>query len=315
MIQEAKKKYNTAVGLRLIIKDLIQLRIPIVGHNCFFDLLFMTKAVLRPLPDKFCNFKELLHSNFPTIFDTKYLSNSGCLKFVVNDTALNELYRYHLDPVSNNVNSSGDPDLISKSKINVEVSESEDKFHNAGFDAYCTGYVFAQQLNWLKMQFGYESIQQTIQRISSTMSNKLFMMQSIYHIDIEPLHPDGIIKTKGNLVYIANFPLNTTNDDIIKLFEKVSIQKTSLDLIWIDGSSLIVDVDVGSDIEQLLESLKPNDGWLVDGYWKFKNRRVVANVEHPIVQVTRSMWNLVFGDSKRANSSTITDSPSKKSRI
>jgi len=49
----------------------------LVGHNCFMDLAFIYRYFYGPLPDTVEEFQEVLHTVFPMIVDTKYLSTSG----------------------------------------------------------------------------------------------------------------------------------------------------------------------------------------------------------------------------------------------
>lgn len=49
----------------------------LVGHNCFMDLVFIYRYFYGNLPDTVEEFQEALHSIFPMIVDTKFLSTSG----------------------------------------------------------------------------------------------------------------------------------------------------------------------------------------------------------------------------------------------
>ena len=50
---------------------------PIVGHNCFLDMLFLTQSFATDLEEKtYADFKKILLENFPAVYDTKYATNT-----------------------------------------------------------------------------------------------------------------------------------------------------------------------------------------------------------------------------------------------
>jgi poly(A)-specific ribonuclease len=55
--EEDLKKFETAMGMRLLFNDLVAAKKPLVGHNCFFDILFMMSWFDGPLPDTMSAFK------------------------------------------------------------------------------------------------------------------------------------------------------------------------------------------------------------------------------------------------------------------
>jgi RimJ/RimL family protein N-acetyltransferase len=67
------------LGFRRVWLALIAARLPLVGHNCMFDLLFLYAAFEGELPDTLPDFKRELHARFPVIIDTKVLANHAVL--------------------------------------------------------------------------------------------------------------------------------------------------------------------------------------------------------------------------------------------
>jgi len=49
-------------------------RIPVVGHNCFYDLLFLFRHFEAPLPEDYVELKRKLNALFPLVYDTKVLA-------------------------------------------------------------------------------------------------------------------------------------------------------------------------------------------------------------------------------------------------
>lgn len=59
-------RLNAAVGFTRIIELLIEEKKPIVGHNCYFDMLFIMHSFIENLPYKYTDFKKRLNTFFPT---------------------------------------------------------------------------------------------------------------------------------------------------------------------------------------------------------------------------------------------------------
>jgi hypothetical protein len=56
------------------------------------------------------------------------------------------------------------------------------QFHDAGWDAYCTGALFCHEL---------DRVSGKMAEMQERAGNKLFMMQSLYHMDLDPNRPNG----------------------------------------------------------------------------------------------------------------------------
>jgi len=81
--EATRQRFMTHIGFRRVWTLLKTHRRPAVFHNGFFDLLFMAAAFECYLPHALWEFKSLIHSHFPVLFDTKVLAESadlaGCL--------------------------------------------------------------------------------------------------------------------------------------------------------------------------------------------------------------------------------------------
>lgn len=65
---------DNLLGFTKIFRDLVALKKPIVGHNCYHDLLLLIDNFYTSLPEKYNEFKELVLQLFPAVFDTKSIS-------------------------------------------------------------------------------------------------------------------------------------------------------------------------------------------------------------------------------------------------
>jgi poly(A)-specific ribonuclease len=102
----------------------------IVGHNCFLDLIYIYNTFIGALPDTVEEFQQKLHSAWPVIVDTKYMSTHNCGD-ISPVSSLEQIVHQ----------------LSQEQKPTVETLETHDKyrdvkaFHEAGYDSYLTAQV------------------------------------------------------------------------------------------------------------------------------------------------------------------------------
>ncbi|XP_053994436.1 pre-piRNA 3'-exonuclease trimmer-like [Hylaeus volcanicus] len=128
------------IGFSKVFKLLTDAKKPIVGHNVFLDLMFIHKQFYRPLPNKYIEFKNNIHTLFPQIYDTKFMSIE--LKKVLNKDAnwkinsLSHIYEYF-------TLYRGKYCIVNSPAVQLENDSLDEHFyHNAGWDAYYAGYIF-----------------------------------------------------------------------------------------------------------------------------------------------------------------------------
>ena len=112
---------------------------PIIGHNMFFDAAFLFEQFIARLPRTFIEFATQWKAQFPSVYDTKTLAGNA---EEFTKTALSHLfYRCQKDKrISNNLMFAYD---ASASPKFCHYLHSGGQEHDAGFDAYMTGHVFA----------------------------------------------------------------------------------------------------------------------------------------------------------------------------
>jgi DNA polymerase III epsilon subunit-like protein len=120
------------MGISLLIKELIESRKPIVGHNFIYDIGFLYHQFIDTLPGTYEQFKSKVHDCFPIIYDTKVLAhayNSTYTSFTLD----------HVLSKSIELNKNSIKFVFPAEFRNLEeVKEG----HDAGFDAFCTGKIF-----------------------------------------------------------------------------------------------------------------------------------------------------------------------------
>lgn len=263
-IKVDEENYNRNLGFRLLFKDIISAKMYLVGHNLMFDLMFMYRSFVGPLPLTLSEFKKCLSSMFRGIFDTKYIIESKVLGITTNDSSLGELYKYFQN-------------IDKKDSITIKIAEGFaskiEQFHDAAFDAYCTGYIFAQEIMIL-MDDSIEIMKEdeyyflkAFDIIKDLSMNKLFMMQSVWNIDLSEqnvLHGD--IKVDGYLLYISEFDVAVTNDSILEVIKTDNFAISNIEVFWIDDISLMLNIKTSEDIDMIISRIVDLKGWKVLEY-------------------------------------------------
>ena len=230
-----EKALEEQIGFRRVIDCIIEEAKPVVGHNCWVDLLhFHQKFIDNNLSPNLTGFKEEILKIFPLIIDTKYLARLVNIK----DTSLGDLTEL----------SKKYPEVsfYAKKAESGAEEESTTSFHDAGFDAICTGKVFLTLLShFLRPKDLSESpLNDSFLTLlqNETLCNKLNVLQSDYaHLDLKSkeLEPD-----RSNVLYIYDYPssnvsvsdLQTALQVLLKAKDKISCQ-----IYWLnEGSACFV---------------------------------------------------------------------------
>ncbi|XP_059662390.1 poly(A)-specific ribonuclease PARN [Cornus florida] len=163
--KEAEMKVKAAVGFRHVIDLLSSEQKLIVGHNCFLDIAHIYSKFLGPLPLTTEEFVSSVHKYFPYIIDTKILLNANnALQHMMKkkSTSLSKAFAMLCPQIASGVGSSG---LAFKPCVKVEVQVDDLRSsnwnsgakHEAGYDAFMTGCVFAQACSHLGINFKLHS--------------------------------------------------------------------------------------------------------------------------------------------------------------
>ncbi|GAB2230413.1 hypothetical protein Droror1_Dr00014678 [Drosera rotundifolia] len=157
---EATRKIKEAVGFRQVIDILSMEKKLLVGHNCFLDVAHIYSKFIGQLPSTLEEYVSEIHKLFPNIIDTKVLLNSNAvLQKLVGKTRTSLSSAFSL--LCPDVATRGTSSLAGKTLVKVEVQvddmrssnwNSGDK-HEAGYDAFMTGCVFAQACSHLVVDF------------------------------------------------------------------------------------------------------------------------------------------------------------------
>ena len=119
---------NAAVGFSKVIRKISDSQKLVVGHNMLLDILYTIQQFVAPLPEDCDEFKEVMKSALPQVIDTKLIASSSPLKEDFPGTSLEELHKILEIPKVASA-----PEHPGYDQVDNE------KYHEAGYDAYVTG--------------------------------------------------------------------------------------------------------------------------------------------------------------------------------
>ena len=209
-------------GIKNLIEKIISSKKPIVGHNCFIDLLFIMSHFMDDIPKNFHTFKLKLKNEFGGgIYDTKYLFSSN--KKNINELNIKDYV--NLECLYTNLYEKNEK-LEKNQKIIVEIPKNEKfinyfdeneknkekKFHQADYDSLTTGCVYL----YLKNILGEKSIKDG--------ENKLNCYYGLYQcFDLNNLNEEEKYYDNSSDAYILLFneKLYENNEIRMKINEEV----------------------------------------------------------------------------------------------
>lgn len=209
-----------AKGFLEVLEQIILNKKAIVGHNLSMDLIHIINQFIEPLNDDYLTFKETCHSLLPIIYDTKYMAHYifDSDSFTNNQSRLGDLFTQLTRSKSH-----------AKFKINHlnEFHDENQMPHQAGYDAYMSGYCFLvlceSHLNDRKPTKAKKdepdsspcSIAQDY-RILSEFANKIHLSYS-YDFKCFNLGGDEDLRDRSHVFYME-FPQSWELEDIFKVF-------------------------------------------------------------------------------------------------
>ncbi|KAL7592306.1 hypothetical protein Lser_V15G35577 [Lactuca serriola] len=227
LCKESEMKIGAAIGFRHVIDLLSSEQKLIVGHNCFLDIAHVCRKFLGPLPSNLEEYVTLVHKNFPYIIDTKILLNASNilqLKMKKSSTSLPKAFAIICPHIAS---ASG---LAHTSSVAVEVQVDDMRSsnwnsgakHEAGYDAFMTGCIFAQSCKHLDIDF-----------TNSHSSNLNLIKQNKLHNYINLLY---LSWSSGDIVNL-NTAQTTTESSVFKI-QQPKIPFQNIALIWGFSSKL-----------------------------------------------------------------------------
>lgn len=163
------------LGLSQLILSLINSNKPVVGHNMFYDLMFVYDKFYDDLPPTLEEYMKSLVVIFPQFIDTKILSTSTGM---FDKTGLKNLVA-----TSEKLKLPSLVEIISDVKNNFSLYEfSNELHHDAGFDARLTGRSFIYILKGIENKFETKDLNKCKKgHIDLELLNGLYLNQLVFN--------------------------------------------------------------------------------------------------------------------------------------
>lgn len=290
--QEEKdaKTLAAAVGFSRVIREISSRGKLIVGHNMLLDLCHLTHRFLDPLPSDYQLFKEMVHSLFPKIIDTKLISSEEPLKELLVTTTLEGLV-----------------ETISKPPFHLpQIDETEgycygagnSQYHDAGYDAFVTGKIFLSLVRALDPDNKKCCI--TNCRPIEKFINKLFLMKAPDTcIDLANSDPEP----RRDHVFHISFPSSWTGANILKLFSPFGC----VQLYWLSDTSAWVSLHDRNEGPKAKQSLQDTTnlpaGVTVISYYRYMQEKGAATSPRPNKRKSVELESTLIAEKRRRSSS------------
>jgi poly(A)-specific ribonuclease len=198
-------KIDRGIGARIFFDIISSRRIPVIGHNCFYDLLHTYHSFYEDVPPHVEQFKAKWTSKFPKTFDTKILAECneiiGGLQPPATLKSLCDFMAYQggsHEPALDVQVKPLSPNFVYDLPSSVTGgSRTADFSHDAGYDAMMTSLVFLMQLRhimerkslgWNQIDFGRGSGNSSPIRVPITE----VLRQSVNRIRLVKTQPSSI---------------------------------------------------------------------------------------------------------------------------
>jgi poly(A)-specific ribonuclease len=137
------------MGFSFVVEALIKAQKPLIGHNMIYDIIYLYNQCIGPLPPTYNDFIKEWITCFPSLYDTKVLATSAqyfgktglgnVFEKCVNDYKIQHKLRIGFD-------------TSNKHFLNYQGSGLDSHAHEAAYDAYMTGYCFANIIKYKENQ-------------------------------------------------------------------------------------------------------------------------------------------------------------------
>uniref|UniRef100_A0A0V0G5L2 Putative polya-specific ribonuclease parn n=1 Tax=Triatoma dimidiata TaxID=72491 RepID=A0A0V0G5L2_TRIDM len=203
-----EEEIEDAVGFSKVIRELSRSGKLIVGHNMLLDICHFINAFLDPLPTNYREFKEMVHTLFPNLVDTKFMCSEQPLSDLVPSTVLEHLLNtVHKSPFIL-------PEIINGEEKCTFNLGKDNQLHNAGYDAFITGICFLSTLHYLECEHSGKQQPLKSPQLQKYL-NKLFLMKiPDTYINLEGLDPHP----SRDHIFHLTFPKSWTSQQISELF-------------------------------------------------------------------------------------------------
>lgn len=273
----AERKIQSAIGFRQVIDLLSSEKKLIVGHNSILDIAHVYSKFVGPLPSTAEEFVASIRDHFPHIVDTKILVNVNPMlhqRMKKSSTSLSSAFS-SLCPQVELPSRGSDSFLQQRVKIDVQVDDvrcskwNAGGKHEAGYDAFMTGCIFAQACSHLGFDFNHPSVNFAQDEKLEKYINRLYLSWARGDIiDLRASHSNAenwrVSKFKyEKIVLIWNFPRKLKAREIKECICKAFGSTSVTSVYHLDDTAVFVlfkNSELVSEFLKLKEQLESDDG-------------------------------------------------------
>ncbi|XP_031286213.1 poly(A)-specific ribonuclease PARN isoform X2 [Pistacia vera] len=225
-LRETEMKIKAAIGFRHVIDCLSSEKKLIVGHNCFLDVAHIYGKFLGALPLTAEEFISSVNKYLPHIIDTKILLKCNDVlvqRMKKSGTSLFSAFSRLCQRIA--IGSKSSHLLIQPSvKVEIEVDDNRSSDwnsgvrHEAGYDAFMTGCVFAQACSHLGIDFTLHSSSENL-----ALNEKLQKYINLLYLSW----------SNGDIINLSSSNLSSLSSvSSSKLYRNTKILFSHIVLVW-----------------------------------------------------------------------------------
>lgn len=233
---------ENAVGFSQVVKMISQSGKLVVGHNMCLDLIHMIDQFLCPLPEHFEDFKATVSAVFPRLVDTKVMANTQPFRDLIPSSVLGDLVKHVSQKPFQKVAVQFDEGFS-------HYEESNEKAHEAGYDAYITGLAFISMSSYLGSFQEPPKINIPDSSLVVPFLNKIFVMRMEDVPYLNLAGPD--LNPSRDHVFYLTFPSDWKQGDILDLFNNFGFVYIS----WINSTSAFISLARRENANKVLDVL------------------------------------------------------------
>lgn len=226
------EKFELEKGFTQVFELISESKIPLVGHNCFFDILFWMRHFHSLLDSSYQKFKQKFNKYFHKLYDTKYIGNNCFLRQEFEKGS--SLSDYHKSILQGKLKTDSIELIIPPGfegyTLNLPEEESQKmqeiiekkqekvgRYHEAGFDSFLTGISFLHFEKLLNMK-----------NFENAYLNKINLVASFFNVNLE-----GIDEIKPrSFIFVINEPNKLK--DFKKVFRDIESNFSAIaESVWL----------------------------------------------------------------------------------
>lgn len=266
------------LGFSHIFKLLVELKKPIIGHNCLLDLMLLYQQFHDVLPGSYRSFKKKVNELFPNIYDTKHISfelKHMLDRDVLESTVLSDLFAFF---------EKGKGSVLGAYTPTIELANCKDddgvvkQIHDAAWDSYFSGYCFIRMAHVIANRKFEIKVQQPLTSVEhftalKDFKNKINVIRcAISHISLSGPDPQS---RRPQWIHVeTRTKRKLTSDEVYVLFS----QFDAVDVTLYSRNSALVAIGTTRSARMIRRKLQENEEYKVTNYSLISHNKLLRCV-------------------------------------